>query len=402
MRTTSPPFARTGREGLLTYARSRSSLRRSLRSESPCDTYLIVDCGGGTVDCIAHEQRSSDGYLVEKSLPSGGPWGSTRVDANFEQLLDDIFGNDMTREMKLSEPADWNKMMLSFELQKMEATLHDDQQFTVPIPESLQRVHSDFGDGETMDDKLNDYNLNHAGPGKIRLFRRRTLVFTAPIMRKLIDPVVDKIVEHLHVLLKVRELEGVRSLFVVGGFARSAILQDRLNREFSRRVQVVVPKDPIVAVLHGAVLFGHDQQVIAERLSAYTYGVSKLEKLNTDDDGAVAPRFRHNVFDTFVRVNQSVGVDDAVTRRYQTCEPGQLRVTFGVYRSKQEHVEYTTDDGVDTCGQIEIKLKSHREDGHGFVDVTMKFGRTEIEVTAKDYTADSVSSGRCKVEFLMI
>ena len=363
------------------------------------DPYLIVDCGGGTVDCIAHEPRR-DGFLVETSLPSGGPWGSTRVDANFEKLLSDIFGNDIIREMKLSVPADWANMMLGFELQKMEATLDEEQRFTVHVPEGLKTVHSDFGDGSTMEDKLNDFNHSHAGPGeRITLHRGRTLAFTAPIMRKMIDPVVNDISRHLDDLLKRRELERVNYLFVVGGFANSVILQDRLKSQFAHRVQVIVPRDPIIAVLYGAVLFGHNLRAIAERRSSYTYGVSKLEKLH--DESAVQ-KFRHDVFDTFVQVNQAVGVDEVVTRRYQTCEPGQMRVTFGVFQSKREHVEYTTDEEVEQCGRIEIKLKSRRSDGHGFVDVAMKFGQTEIEVTAKDYNADSVGVGRCKVEFLMI
>ena len=45
-------------------------------------------------------------------------------------------------------------------------------------------------------------------------------------------------------------------------------------------------------------------------------------------------------------------------------------------------------------------MESCGSDGHGFVDVAMKFGRTEIEVTAKDFGA--THGGRCKVELLMI
>ena len=79
---------------------------------------------------------------------------------------------------------------------------------------------------------------------------------------------------------------------------------------------------------------------------------------------------------------------------------GQLRVTFGVYRSKGEEVEHTTDKGVESCDRIEITLRSRRRDGHGCVDVAMKFGRTEIEVTAKDY--GETQGGQCDFELLII
>ena len=363
------------------------------------DPYLIADCGGGTVDCTVHEPRD-DGYLVERCLPSGGPWGSLRVDENFEKLLGNILGFDVIREMKMSVPADWSDVMQKFEMEKMKATTDDDQSFCVRLPKDLQQVHADFGDGDSIEKKLDNYNQNHAEEGeKITLHRGGTLMFKAPTMRKLIDPVIDRIVEHIDELLKLGELETVRSLIVVGGFANSVILQEALKSRFADRVKVVVPKDPSVAVLYGAVLFGHNMRAIAERRSAYTYGVSKLEKL-PEDEVEADRKFRHNVFDTFVRVNESVGVDDVVRRRYQTCDPGQLRVTFGVYRSKCEEVAYTTDEGVEACGRIEIKLRSRRSDGHGCVDVAMKFGRTEIEVTAKDVGA--TRGGRCKVELLMI
>ena len=60
------------------------------------------------------------------------------------------------------------------------------------------------------------------------------------------------------------------------------------------------------------------------------YDVLKLEKFPEDEAGEDRKFL--------------VRVDDVVRRRYQMCHPGQLRVAFGVYRSKREEVEYTTED----------------------------------------------------------
>ena len=38
--------------------------------------YMVVDCGGGTVDITVHEIASRDGHLRELFKATGGPYGS--------------------------------------------------------------------------------------------------------------------------------------------------------------------------------------------------------------------------------------------------------------------------------------------------------------------------------------
>lgn len=48
----------------------------------------MIDCGGGTVDISAFEVRSSSPPSLEQlGEASGGPWGSTNVDTQFEGYL---------------------------------------------------------------------------------------------------------------------------------------------------------------------------------------------------------------------------------------------------------------------------------------------------------------------------
>jgi len=39
--------------------------------------YMVVDCGGGTVDITVHEMDSKTGKLNELHKATGGPHGST-------------------------------------------------------------------------------------------------------------------------------------------------------------------------------------------------------------------------------------------------------------------------------------------------------------------------------------
>ena len=39
--------------------------------------YMVVDCGGGTVDITVYEMTSGTGKLKELYMATGGPYGST-------------------------------------------------------------------------------------------------------------------------------------------------------------------------------------------------------------------------------------------------------------------------------------------------------------------------------------
>ena len=42
----------------------------------PGTRYMVVDCGGGTVDITVHEMESKAGNLIELYKATGGPYGS--------------------------------------------------------------------------------------------------------------------------------------------------------------------------------------------------------------------------------------------------------------------------------------------------------------------------------------
>jgi hypothetical protein len=58
------------------------------------DTFMVLDCGGGTVDITMHRvaERPPNLQLEEICPPSGGPWGSTFVDDGFERFVERLVG----------------------------------------------------------------------------------------------------------------------------------------------------------------------------------------------------------------------------------------------------------------------------------------------------------------------
>jgi hypothetical protein len=83
------------------------------------DTFMVLDCGGGTVDITMHRvaQKTPDLLLDELRSPSGGPWGSTFIDAEFEKFVEKLIGTEAFRRFKPSSP--WVEVMRAWETVKL-------------------------------------------------------------------------------------------------------------------------------------------------------------------------------------------------------------------------------------------------------------------------------------------
>ena len=82
------------------------------------DAFMVLDCGGGTVDITMHRVLAKQPRLELEELapPTGGPYGSTFVDSEFENLLKDLVGEAAFDLFKAS--GYWVELMLTWEAAK--------------------------------------------------------------------------------------------------------------------------------------------------------------------------------------------------------------------------------------------------------------------------------------------
>ena len=97
-------------------------------------------------------------------------------------------------------------------------------------------------------------------------------------MNSLFQPTLNAIRAHIANVLENCESGGISYLFLVGGFAESAILQKNIRDAFSDKLKVIIPQGVSLAILKGAVLFGVDPTVVSSRRSRLTYGVGVLNR----------------------------------------------------------------------------------------------------------------------------
>jgi hypothetical protein len=81
--------------------------------------FMVLDCGGGTVDITMHlvVEKKPQMQLDEICRPSGGPWGSTFVDAAFEAFVKDLVGAHNFGNFKPS--SQWVELMRVWEVVKL-------------------------------------------------------------------------------------------------------------------------------------------------------------------------------------------------------------------------------------------------------------------------------------------
>ncbi|XP_058507588.1 heat shock 70 kDa protein 12A isoform X1 [Solea solea] len=363
------------------------------------DRYVVVDCGGGTVDLTVHQIRLPEGHLKELYKASGGPYGSIGIDYEFEKLLCKIFGQDFIDTFKIKRPAAWVDLMIAFESRKRAAAPERTNPLNINLPFSFIDYYKKFR-GHSVEHALRKSNVDF-----VKWSSQGMLRMSPDAMNSLFKPTIDHIIQHLTELFDKPEVSDIKFLFLVGGFAESPLLQQAVQNMLQGRSRIIIPHDVGLTILKGAVLFGLDPSVIKVRRSPLTYGVGVLnrfvegkhppEKLLVKD----GTRWCTDVFDTFIAADQSVSLGEKVKRSYTPAKPSQQVIVIHVYCSEKESVGFISESGVRKCGTLRLDVSGTESTApRREIQTLMQFGDTEIRAMAVD-----VSTGRtvkASIDFL--
>ncbi|ESN95006.1 hypothetical protein HELRODRAFT_102816 [Helobdella robusta] len=364
--------------------------------------YMVVDCGGGTVDITVHEMEENGGCLRELHRATGGPYGSIGIDHEFEKLLCNIFSPEFMNSFKLKRPTGWVDLMTSFEARKRSAHPNKCTPLNVALPFSFIEYYKKFKGSqvETAIKKHGGKDITWSSQGMLRL--------NPEVMRWLFAPTLDKIKQSIGDVLNNQSVRGIRYIFLVGGFAESGLLQFELKKDFGHLLKIIIPQDVSTTILKGAVCFGLDPTVVSVRKCRLTYGVGVLNRfvpgVHPEANVVVKDgvRWCRDVLDKFVVVDQPVALGDTVVRSYAPAKIGQRTCVVHIYCTERPDALLVSDQGVRRCGTLCLDLSEdlYRQHPSGMpyhksrrsreIQTTMIFGDTEIKVSAVD-----VHTGKC-------
>ena len=353
----------------------------------------ILCFAGGTLDVTVH-QIQENGTIKEIHKATGGPFGGQKVNKQFIALLGKIFSQKFIENYILQNPVDWLCLINDFEVKKRGKRVCEGGTTRIRLPGSFV--------GKFCGDKGWDINAviqERYSLQDIKVQRNEYLCLEPKIMRQLFDPVLDDVVAHLSNLFAKQELSEVETVFLVGGFADSLLLQERIKTQFSNSYRIMVPPNASLAVVQGAVMYGQRPEVFESRVMSSTYGIRIhrlfLDGLHPESKKEVingVPRCK-DVFFKFVKVNEVVR--DGERRRFKGFSPlkgaeKQVRIDF--YQSQRADVEYVTDPDVEKVPGRGLVLETPEAWKTKDIEFNLFFGGTEIKVTAVNLTSNKEST----------
>ena len=347
----------------------------------PGTRYMVVDCGGGTVDITAHEVVGGGG-LKEIAEGTGGPFGSMYVDSVFLEYLDERLSREVMIRFHDDEPIDYLEMLADWERAKCNYrpdTSNDIIYF--PLRPKLYKILANRY--EDILEKLADNQ--EEDDASIHLSNQRMQAIFEPVLKGL----MTKVEEQFQRLGR----EGCDLVFLVGGFSTSPLLRQRFEERFGDRVKkIVMPSFPGQTIVEGAVAFGLKPSIIRARRSRLSYGCRtctpfddardpKDKRFYSEDHSAFYCRER---FSPFVIAGDSVGQDETVTHAFYPMSREQTALFLTFYATKKRIVRYVDESAVEKLGELTIDMPDTTGGLNREVEVTMYFGQTEIKVEAKD------------------
>lgn len=323
--------------------------------------------------------------LKEIHQACGGRWGGITVNEKFEEFLEQLFGDEFMKHMKETNPSAYFTLLRNFEHTKTGFKSEDEKdkegKTTIRIPvewsESLQTIKKC-----SLNEKIDKSNYsNNVSVYKDRLRIKNTF------FRTFYDFSIANVTSEMAKLIDKPEVRGVKTLLVVGGHSASSILIDALKESF-RNLVVVVPKDPGVTVLKGAVLFGFEPETITSRVSRFTYGIGTTrnfhkgrdpEKQKIMVDGKEKCK---DVFDKHIEIGQilEVGEDKFLPgKEYVPLYKDQKTVSFRFFDTLVKSPQYTTHSGCRNIGSLNFELT---EGMTGSKEMILKINNSGTELVA--------------------
>lgn len=360
--------------------------------------FHVYECefisAGGTLDITVHEINAVDGHILEKHCPSGGLFGGIHVDREFEKLMSNAFGEDFIRNFKEKFPNDWQIIMNRFEIHKRAEEDVDNEEISINLP--LNFIKSCYHDIGEDDDAINT-QIKRFYPENVSL-SSDYLNITMEMLGDLHRPIVTKITEHIKSLLSKETLQDVKTMFLVGGFSEAQFLRKEISRCFPDK-RILIPHDPELAIIHGAVEFAQDPSLLRARVMGKTYGVRTCitfdPKIHPEEKRFVLQHeaYCRDIFKTLVKKGERIDIEETRTHSFTPVRPNVTKLSFHFYSTNQEHALFCTDPGV-VNENIHILIPSPEttKGSDRKLKLDVKFGGTELKVEVTDVESGNVKT----------
>lgn len=340
----------------------------------------MISFSGGTADLTAMEVVD-DGSLKQLHRACGGDWGGNKVNDNFFKFLGSLFGHSVIKECEERYRSDFLDLQKEIEVMKRKFGKGDymymynsPPKFQIPyMYQTFIKEHHEMELKAIVANSEFSQDAFLSDNGKLKLSAKliETLLF---------NPVVNCIKQETENVL--HELRGqIQDIMMVGGFSESEFVYQTIKESFPR-TKLLRANEAGLAVLKGAVLYGHSPGVISSRRCAFTYGVGLYRvflKGHDPEDLKCKIQGEDNipVFVKMVTVGDEVGIGETfdLDEEIFPVKKDAPQMSFKIYRSALDNPVYIDESSIQ-IGKLTVKNITSS------VRISLCFGLTQITVMA--------------------
>jgi hypothetical protein len=97
------------------------------------------------------------------------------------------------------------------------------------------------------------------------------------VIKEFFDPTVTHLISNVEAIVAEPRMKNVKTILLAGAFSESEIIYDAFQKQFKKTHNIIRPSEASLAVLKGAVMFGHMPNTIKLKIMSFTYGLAVLE-----------------------------------------------------------------------------------------------------------------------------
>ncbi|CAG2202052.1 unnamed protein product [Mytilus edulis] len=198
-------------------------------------------------------------FLREVLPPSGGAWGGIGIDDAFLRFLKNVFGTRVMKDLKLTELEDYTELIHEFEVKKRSIKTDTTTDIVITMPVGLMNIIKKHCGGIDAAIKKSQYSdsISVSGQQKICVNPQK--------FRDLFKPTINSLLKHLEQLFRHPKVSDIQHIIMVGGFSECELVQRAMKDKFPKK-KIIIPEEAGIAVLKGAVIYGHQPKLIRSEI----------------------------------------------------------------------------------------------------------------------------------------